>query len=162
MVTAIITLSNIHGIGDTDTAFVAVYSLIFALLLSIYEFSHCGCCYEEVEERCGGFYRKVRKMRSEPHIFLLPYLRWCVPCSVQNFGFLYSAISRGLFLIFIALLQFGMKAGPGSGGNDNWMGIMTGSFLIFEGVIMMLVACRYPELMKEKRRSSQPQAGGQV
>ena len=69
MVTAIITLSNIHGIGDTDTAFVAVYSLIFALLLSIYEFSHCGCCYEEVEERCGGFYRKVRKMRSEPHIF---------------------------------------------------------------------------------------------
>jgi len=62
MVTAIITLTNVDGVEDTDTAFVAVYSLLFALLLSVYECSHCGCWYEEIEERCGGFYRKVSKM----------------------------------------------------------------------------------------------------
>ena len=176
MVTAIITLTNVDGVEDTDTAFVAVYSLLFALLLSVYECSHCGCWYEEIEERCGGFYRKVSKMIDRCLIDVVLYIEYfnnlllkmnCIVfcSSSQNFGFLYSAISRGLFLIFIALLQFGMEAGPGSGDVDeNWLGIMTGTFLVVEGVVMIVIACLHPELMKEekRRRPQQQQSRGQV
>jgi hypothetical protein len=58
-----------------------------------------------------------------------------------------------------------MEAGPGSGDVDeNWLGIMTGTFLIVEGVVMIATACLYPELMKEekRRRPQQPQPRGQV
>ena len=143
--TAIMTLTEIDSVGETDTAFVAVYSMLFALILFVYEFSKLGCCFDEVESYFGKFFR-------------------------SNFGFLYSPTSRGLFLIFVAFLQFGGKANPGSKctdksngncqkyENNNWFGIMTGSFLIVTGIIIVLCGCRYPELMKDKKKPDLPVA----
>jgi len=58
-----------------------------------------------------------------------------------------------LFFIFIAFLQFGLEAMPGAekGENYNWLGIFTGCFLIFEGLLVIFLQCMYPHLMKEKK-----------
>ena len=86
---AIITLGSIYSIDESATAFSAVYSIMFALILFVYEFMKFGCCIGEVQRIVGGFYG-------------------------ANLGFLYFPTSRGFFLVFIAFLQFGAKANPGS------------------------------------------------
>lgn len=140
---AIITLGSIYSIDESATAFSAVYSIMFALILFVYEFMKFGCCIEEVQRIVGGFYG-------------------------ANLGFLYFPTSRGFFLVFIAFLQFGAKANPGSEcadddkrdcinyENSNWMGILCGSLLIFEGCLLIFLNCYCSEKMKEKRPSPLP------
>ncbi len=65
---------------------------------------------------------------------LAKYARVCIPDEsldsfdemadyfLLNFGFLYGPVPRSIFLVFIALLQFGLRANPGSSTNNNYLG----------------------------------------
>jgi len=147
---AILTLISIdsrHGssVESIDTAFVAVYSLLFSVLLFIYEVPKFGMCSDEVHDLFSKYFS-------------------------SNFGFLYSPTSRGVFLIFIALLQFSLEANPGAEcidkndsqpscetNNENWLGILTGTLLVFEGILVMVLQCVKPDVLQEpKTNPSRP------
>ena len=80
--TAVLDLQRVAGLTDTESAFVAVYVLLFALLIIVFEGTQVapgGSC---------GFIERV--LRS-------------------NFGFLYKPLSKAFFLFFIAFLEVPLK-----------------------------------------------------
>jgi hypothetical protein len=71
---AIITLSTgIRSIEDTDIAFVAVYSILFALLLLFYELLKCDCLFQEVEDPVVSFFRSQLGLLSTLLLRYLPH-----------------------------------------------------------------------------------------
>lgn len=120
---SIMTVGNVNSADDTDELFVSFYTLFFAGLLAAYESAK------------------------------LVSTQWFRSLMRRNFGFFYYTSSRGVFLVFVAFLMFGLNA-PGKSHTDgnvsgNWLGIFTGCLMIFEAALIVYLACRYPELMSE-------------
>ena len=96
------------SIDETDTIFVAAYIFLFALIFGVFEITQ----FKPVAA-IDALYR-------------------------ANFGFLYKPMSKGVFLIFIGFLQFGLK---------NTFGLACGILTIACGIVLQLVYCKDPNLL---------------
>ncbi|KAH8094287.1 hypothetical protein JL720_4281 [Aureococcus anophagefferens] len=56
----------------------------------------------------------------------------------RNFGFLYNAIGKALFVIFCGFLNFGVQA--------HTLGLVTGILCCCEGVVLIVLYLKYPHL----------------
>lgn len=79
-VTAVDSLSRDNDISETDSIFVAAYVFLFAVILFFFELTQ---------------FKSIPKLDK---------------AYKANFGFLYKPISKGIFLIFVGFLQFGLDA----------------------------------------------------
>ena len=66
-----------------------------------------------------------------------------------NFGFLYRPLSKALFFIFLAFLEFGLETG-----NGNIWGIVCGALLIADGVLYGMCAIARPHYIREPAKGS--------
>jgi hypothetical protein len=108
-ITAIIGLTMISGVEDAvGKFFVGFYMLFFATVLFTFELN------------------SIRQVEAVDHLFR------------RNFGFLYSALGRALFLIFVAFLSFGL-------GEPATLSTATGCTLAVVGAVQLAVYLKYPE-----------------
>mmetsp|Transcript_6035 Transcript_6035/g.8539 ORF Transcript_6035/g.8539 Transcript_6035/m.8539 type:complete len:158 (+) Transcript_6035:34-507(+) len=108
-VAAVDALENESDFDHTDIIFVAAYVFLFAVILAVFEISQFFNPFPPLH----ALYR-------------------------QNFGFIFKPISKGVFIIFIGFLQFGLK---------NTFGLACGIISIADGVFLQLVYCKDSSLL---------------
>jgi hypothetical protein len=123
----------VDDIDDVDLAFVSVYTMFFAVILFIYEMLNFG------------------------------FMEYCREGYKKQMGFLYKPGMRGVFLIFVAFLVYGLKANPGMKCADdkddvddkdcvkeheNWLGYTTGALLQAHGLFIIVFGCMNPDLIR--------------
>jgi hypothetical protein len=111
-ITAIIGLTMISGVEDAvGKFFVGFYMLFFSSLLFTFELN------------------SIKQVEAVDHLFR------------RNFGFLFSAFGRALFIVFIAFLSFGL-------GDPAGLTTATGSTFAIVGVVQLAVYLKYPEFFE--------------
>ena len=110
----VLTLISVHrnGVGDLSEPFLASYMVMFAVLLFCYE-----CMWWKP---APGLNKTLRK----------------------NFGFLYGLKGKGLYLIFVAFLCFGL----GKEATVNELNWATGIAWLLGGVLHFFVICYRPQI----------------
>lgn len=110
----VLTLIQVHraGLQDFSEPFLACYMIMFAVLLFIYEL-----------------------MWWSPFPNLNKGMR-------KNFGFLYGLRGKGLYLIFVAFLCFGL----GKDASVKELNYATGAAFLAGGLLHYFVICFHPDL----------------
>jgi len=108
-VAAIEALEGGDNVDKTDRYFVAAYIFLLAVILGVFEIS----CFFKPAPTLETFYK-------------------------NNLGFIYKPISKGVFLIFVGFLQFGL---------NNVFGLACGILTIADGIVLQLVYCKDPNLL---------------
>ena len=80
-------------------------------------------------------------------------IKLCAAVYRANFGFLYSEVSKGLFLIFGAFILIGVKTSP-----DNALGITCAVLLMMDGALLVFTAMCYPRMLKGGDYEGEPAA----
>ena len=93
-------LSDFMHNSGNQTWFIATYIMLFAAMLATFEVAQI--------RNCGPVTMVLR----------------------ENFGFLFRPLSKAIFIIFLAFLEFGLDTG---GGDSNDIGILCGCLLIVDG-----------------------------
>jgi hypothetical protein len=108
-------IGGANNVNDTGVVFVGIYLIVFAAILTFFEIS----------QLCpGGRLDEFVK---------------------RNFGFLYGTIGKGLFLIFVGILCFGLTS-PRS------LAIACGILVAAWGVSSILIAMKWPEYFDKKEK----------
>jgi hypothetical protein len=104
-----------NNVNDTGVVFVGIYLIVFAGILTFFEIS----------QLCpGGRLDEFVK---------------------RNFGFLYGTIGKGLFLVFVGILCFGLTS-PRS------LAIACGILVAAWGFASILIAMKWPEYFDKKEK----------
>ena len=83
-------------------------------------------------------------------LFIYELAQVC-PCSAldnlwkRNFGFLYGPNGKGLYMCFISILSFGLS-------NPYDLALATGFCVGFFGILIMVLAWKYPENFDKKEK----------
>jgi len=109
--TAITEFMDVSGISQTEDVFVSVYALLFTLILFAHEISQ------------------------------IVTLEWLDNIFRKNFGFINGVKGKGIFLVFIAFLLFGLS-------DSQNLGIYSGVLLCSHGLILILADLKWPEVME--------------
>lgn len=118
--TAIIGIEYVNDVQTSEKLFVATYMLFFSTLLFVFELV------------------EVRPIEWIDHL-----LR-------RNFGFLYGVVGKSLYIIFIAVLSFGL-------GDPQSLTFATGSSLCLFGILMLVLYLKYPEMFETSAEQQQQQ-----
>lgn len=113
----VLTIIQVHrtGIGDLSEPFLAFYMILFAVLLFIYELM---------------WWSPVPKLNKDMR---------------KNFGFMYGLRGKGLYLIFVAFLCFGL----GKEAKVAILNYCTGVSFLVGGLLHMFVIFFRPEIAME-------------
>ena len=113
----VLTIIQVHrtGIGDLSEPFLAFYMILFAVLLFIYELM---------------WWSPVPKLNKDMR---------------KNFGFMYGLRGKGLYLIFVAFLCFGL----GKEAKVAALNYCTGASFLAGGLLHMFVIFFRPQIAME-------------
>mmetsp|Transcript_8353 Transcript_8353/g.14160 ORF Transcript_8353/g.14160 Transcript_8353/m.14160 type:complete len:179 (-) Transcript_8353:92-628(-) len=104
---------------DIGALFIGLYMFLFAVILFVYEVT----CVKPIAV-VDDFYSK-------------------------NFGFLYGPVGKGLYLLFISIMAFGVADDDG---NPTTNGIITGVITLLMSVLHLGCAFRFPEYFDKKEK----------
>jgi hypothetical protein len=108
-------IANTTSVKDTALVFVGLYMILFAAIIFLYELIQIRPC---------GYIDEVWK---------------------KNFGFLYGQGGKSLFIIFMAILAFGIS-------EPKAMAISTGVLVLFAGVMQGVIYWKWPEYFDQKEK----------
>jgi len=114
---SILTFQKVSNVDQTSEAFVAFYTLLFAILIFTFELT------------------QLLGLATMKRMFK------------RNLGFCFKPYSYSAFLTFVSFLLFGIEASPATDGDSNWLGFLTGSALLLEALLLTGLNCRYPHLI---------------
>lgn len=112
-------LGIVHATSIKDTAlvFIGLYMILFAAIIFLFELIQIRPC---------GYIDEVWK---------------------KNFGFLYGVGGKSLFIIFMAILAFGIDEPKVKA-----MAISTGVIVLFGGVVQGIIYWKWPEYFDKKEK----------
>ena len=113
--TGVLGIWQADSTSDTGVVFMGLYMLIFALILAIFEIS------------------QLRPTMGIDNLWK------------RNFGFLYGPIGRGIYMIFIAILCFGIE-------KPYDLALASGVVIIFFGCIQIFMSIWYPRYFDKKEK----------
>ena len=115
--TGVLGIWQADSTSDTGVVFMGLYMLIFALILAIFEIS------------------QLRPTMGIDNLWK------------RNFGFLYGPIGRGIYMIFIAILCFGIE-------KPYDLALASGVVIIFFGCIQIFMSIWYLVTLTKRKVST--------
>ena len=113
--TGVLGILQADSTDDTGVVFMGLYMIIFSLILAVFE---------------------VSQLSPSMGIDNL----W-----KRNFGFLYGPLGRGAYMLFIAILCFGIK-------KPYELALASGVVIIFFGTSQILMSLWYPQYFDKKEK----------
>eukprot|EP01033_Poteriospumella_lacustris_P013209 gene13209-9460_t len=108
-------IGNANNVNDSGVIFVGIYLIVFAGILTVFEIS----------QLCPGG-------RLDDFV-------------KRNFGFLYGNIGKGLYLLFVGILCFGLS-------EPRQLAIAAGVLIAAWGLASILIAMKFPEYFDKKEK----------